>query len=219
MVSTHHIDFLFQSVLHSPVWMAGTVTGKVCVVDLQFQKSFTYWQCQSYRTYWQYQNLFGSCKNLSPYVIINNNWKLQKTFSPINMPSFVTAPTVASTTTWRRTSRWSCFRYSTCLKIFTSLSSSRSEAFCKSTGAGGEKRVGGGGVARRCSSTQPRSPFGINCTSWETRPSILCVTHQISRKTRNDSVGWTVPYEMMNYKWYLMVLGQYMTILAGTWSV
>ena len=35
-----------------------------------------------------------------------------------------------------------------------------------------------------------------------TRPSILCVTHQ-----------------MMNYKWYLMVLGQYMTVLAGTWSV
>ena len=31
-----------------------------------------------------------------------------------------------------------------------------------------------------------------------TRPSILCVTHQ-----------------MVNYKWYLMVLGQYMTILAG----
>ena len=24
---------------------------------------------------------------------------------------------------------------------------------------------------------------------------------------------------MMNYKWYLMVLGQYMTILAITWSV
>ena len=22
---------------------------------------------------------------------------------------------------------------------------------------------------------------------------------------------------MMNYKWYLMVLGHYMTILAGTW--
>ena len=36
----------------------------------------------------------------------------------------------------------------------------------------------------------------------KTRPSILCVTHQ-----------------MMNYKWYLMVPGQYMTILAGTWSV
>ena len=53
----------------------------------------------------------------------------------------------------------------------------------------------------------------------KTRPSILCVTHQISRKKRNYSVGYTVPYEMMNYKWYLMVLGQYMTILAGTWSV
>ena len=38
-------------------------------------------------------------------------------------------------------------------------------------------------------------------------------------KKRNYSVDWTVPYEMMNYKWYLMVLGQYMTILAGTWSV
>ena len=24
---------------------------------------------------------------------------------------------------------------------------------------------------------------------------------------------------MMNYKWYLVVLGQYMAILAGTWSV
>ena len=53
----------------------------------------------------------------------------------------------------------------------------------------------------------------------KTRPSILCVTHQMSRKKRDYSVDWTVPYEMMNYKWYLMVLGQYMTILAGTWSV
>ena len=53
----------------------------------------------------------------------------------------------------------------------------------------------------------------------KTRPSMLCLTHQISRKKRNCSVGWTLPYEMMNYKWYLMVLGQYMTILAGTWSV
>ena len=52
-----------------------------------------------------------------------------------------------------------------------------------------------------------------------TRPSILCVTHQMSRKKRNYSVGWKVPYEMMNYKWYLMVLDQCMTILAGTWSV
>ena len=53
----------------------------------------------------------------------------------------------------------------------------------------------------------------------KTRPSILCVTHQMSCKKRDYSVDWTVPYEMMNYKWYLMVLGQYMTILAGTWSV
>ena len=37
-----------------------------------------------------------------------------------------------------------------------------------------------------------------------TRPSILCVTHQMSRKKRNYSVGWTVPYKMMNYKWCLM---------------
>ena len=28
-----------------------------------------------------------------------------------------------------------------------------------------------------------------------------------------------MPYEMMNYKWCLMVLGQYITILAGIWSV
>ena len=45
----------------------------------------------------------------------------------------------------------------------------------------------------------------------KTRSSILCVTHQVSRKKRNYSVGWTVPYEMMNNKWYLIVLGQYMT--------
>ena len=54
---------------------------------------------------------------------------------------------------------------------------------------------------------------------FSTRLSILCVTHQMSRKKRDYSVGLTVPYKMMNYKWYLMVLGQYMTILAGTWSV
>ena len=47
----------------------------------------------------------------------------------------------------------------------------------------------------------------------------MCVTHQMSRKKRHYSVGSTVPYERKNYKWYLMVLGQYMTILAGTWSV
>ena len=52
-----------------------------------------------------------------------------------------------------------------------------------------------------------------------TRPSILCMTHQMSRIKRDYSVDWTVPYEMMNYKWYLMVLGQYIMILAGTCSV
>ena len=36
----------------------------------------------------------------------------------------------------------------------------------------------------------------------ETRPNILCVTHQMNRKKRDYSVDWTVPYEMMNYKWY-----------------
>ena len=50
----------------------------------------------------------------------------------------------------------------------------------------------------------------------KTRPSILCVAHQMSGKKRNYSVGRTVPYEMINYKWYLMVLGQYMTILTHT---
>ena len=46
------------------------------------------------------------------------------------------------------------------------------------------------------------SNFIDKCKLIVTRPSILCVTHQ-----------------MMSYKWYLMVLGQYMTILDGTWSV
>ena len=53
----------------------------------------------------------------------------------------------------------------------------------------------------------------------KTRPIILCVTYQMRRKKRNYSVGQTVSYEMMNYKWYLMVLGQYMMILAGILSV
>ena len=48
----------------------------------------------------------------------------------------------------------------------------------------------------------------------ETRPSILCVTHQMNHKRRNYSA---VPYEMMNYKWYQQVLGQYKAILSGTW--
>ena len=48
----------------------------------------------------------------------------------------------------------------------------------------------------------------------ETRPSILCVTHQMNHKERNYSA---VLYEMMNYKWYQQVLGQCKAILAGTW--
>ena len=36
----------------------------------------------------------------------------------------------------------------------------------------------------------------------------------MSHKQRNYSVGITVPFEVMNHKWYLMVLGQYMTILG-----
>ena len=65
----------------------------------------------------------------------------------------------------------------------------------------------------------PGRPPGSPNKVTSTRPSILCVTHQMSHKKRNYSVGRTVPYEMMNYKWYLMELGQHMTILAGTWSV
>ena len=47
-----------------------------------------------------------------------------------------------------------------------------------------------------------------------TRPSILCVTHQMNHKTGNYSA---LPYEMINYKWYQQVLGQYKVILSGTW--
>ena len=34
----------------------------------------------------------------------------------------------------------------------------------------------------------------------ETRPSIMCVAHQMVRKKRKDPVGWTMRYEMINYK-------------------
>ena len=70
-------------------------------------------------------------------------------------------------------------------------------------------------LTRQCN----RNLRGILKNQNKTRPSMVCVTHQMSRKKRNYSVCWTVPYEMMNYKWYLMVLGQYMTILADTCSV
>ena len=68
----------------------------------------------------------------------------------------------------------------------------------------------------------------------QTRPSILCVTHQMSRKKRKDPVGSTVRCALFNYKvdrlvldgtgsvygdtgWYLMVLGHYKLVLLGTW--
>ena len=50
------------------------------------------------------------------------------------------------------------------------------------------------------------------CRHIETRPSILCVTHQMNHENRNYSA---VPYEVMNYKWYLVVLGQYKLVLLG----
>ena len=64
--------------------------------------------------------------------------------------------------------------------------------------------------------------FGGNNSKWShhgrklqlTRPSILCVTHQMNHKKRNYSA---LPYEIMNYKWYQQVLGQYKAIPAGTW--
>ena len=57
------------------------------------------------------------------------------------------------------------------------------------------------------------------------RPSVLCVTHQMSSKNTNYVVGSTVRYGMMNYKvsvygvtgWYFVVLGQYGAVLIGIW--
>ena len=54
------------------------------------------------------------------------------------------------------------------------------------------------------------SPFRKNWRYVWNRPSILCVTHNIKR---NYSA---VPYEIVNYKWYQQVLGQYKAILAGS---
>ena len=59
----------------------------------------------------------------------------------------------------------------------------------------------------------------------KTRPSILCVTPQMSRKKRNYSVGWTVPlrwwiisgnrWYWVSIRWYWLVLGQYKLVLIG----
>ena len=52
------------------------------------------------------------------------------------------------------------------------------------------------------------SPLETN----RTRPSILCVTHEMIRKKRNYSVGWTVPHEMMNIRgtwWHWVSISWY----------
>ena len=41
---------------------------------------------------------------------------------------------------------------------------------------------------------------GSPSNSTKTISSILCVTHQMSRKKTKDAVGSAVRYEMMNYK-------------------
>ena len=65
---------------------------------------------------------------------------------------------------------------------------------------------------------------------WEgirkTRPSILCVTHQMRRKKGKDPVGFTLRYEMLNHKvipigtwWYLVSIQRYWLVLGSTRSV
>ena len=44
----------------------------------------------------------------------------------------------------------------------------------------------------------------------KTRPSMLCLTHQISCKKRNYLFGW---WHINDISWYLMVLGQYKLVL------
>ena len=58
------------------------------------------------------------------------------------------------------------------------------------------------------------------------RPSILCVTHQMSRKNRNYLVGSALPYEMINHQmltvgtsWYWVSMGRYWFVLGGNGSV
>ena len=60
----------------------------------------------------------------------------------------------------------------------------------------------------------------------KTRPSILCVTHQMVHKNRNYLVGLTLRNEMMDYKvipvgtlWYWISVWQYWLVLDGTGSV
>ena len=98
--------------------------------------------------------------------------RMLQTFSPMNMPSLVTALTVASTITWRTMDSYQsthsiiftfCFFLSFFLNNeFTSLSSSKSVAFWRITGAGGENSVGGGLITNFWRSTQPSSPNDVN---------------------------------------------------------
>ena len=50
-----------------------------------------------------------------------------------------------------------------------------------------------------------------------TKPNMLCMTHQMSHKNRNDLVGSTVRYEMINYKVILVGTGSLWAVLVGTW--
>ena len=64
--------------------------------------------------------------------------------------------------------------------------------------------------------------------SWtaKNRSSILCVTHQMSRKNRSYLVGSTLRYEMIDHQmitvgtsWYWVTMGWYWLVLGDTGSV
>ena len=68
--------------------------------------------------------------------------------------------------------------------------------------------------------------FRYNNILVKTRPSILCVTHQMRRKKGKDPVGSTLRYEMLNHKvipigtwWYLVSIQRYWLVLGSTRSV
>ena len=79
---------------HSSIWVARAVAGKVCLVHLtKLQKVNGHWillqkKFNEIEQKWQNDKLSAVIK-----------MKLLKTFSPMNIPSLVTALTVASTTT------------------------------------------------------------------------------------------------------------------------
>ena len=73
----------------------------------------------------------------------------------------------------------------------------------------------------------------VICFVTKTRPVILFMNYQMSRKKRKDPVGSTLRYDMMSYKvipvdtntwsaygdtsWYVVVLGHCKLVLLGTW--